>query len=668
MASSPRQPSISRARDSSTGTLKDYTVQFDVFVRDVSDSAIFVLDADGRIVSWNQGAERIKGYRAEEIIGQPLEILYTPEDRAQGNPARAIRLAAAEGQCRDEGWRLRKDGTRFWSESVLTALRDHTGGLLGFAKMTSDRTERKHAEEVLQTRHRQQQVVADFGERALAGTDIPRLMAEAVVQVAQTLGVDYGQVLELVPDGNALRLRAGVGWRDGYVGVTTVGVGSSSLAGYALLRDEPVVIEDLRAETRFRAPPHLLEHRVISGITVIIRGRKRPFGVLGAHTRQRRTFSADDVSFVASIANVLALAIERKQAEEDLKKREAQLTEAQHLAQLGSWEWDIATDTVTWSDELFRIWGMNRQEFGATYEAVFQLVHPEDRERLAALIKRAYREHEPYTCEHRIIRPDGTMRILQSRGAVVVDEASHALRMFGTGQDITARKEAEMQLQASLHEKEVLLKEIHHRVKNNLQIIISLLSLQARSLPDPQLRAYFQDSRDRVKAMALVHEALYRAPDLARVDFGAYLRRLATALFASYRLDAQHIELTVTAEPLALDLDTAIPCGLIVNELLTNAFKHAFPDGRAGAIHLTLQATAGLATLTVQDTGVGFPADVDVRQADSLGLRIVDHLAEQLGGSLALTRGAGTAFTLVFPVSAVPGSGDAHGDRAHPRG
>ena len=140
---------------------------------------------------------------------------------------------------------------------------------------------------------------------------------------------------------------------------------------------------------------------------------------------------------------------ERKQAEEEIKKREAQLREAQHLAQLGSWEWDIAMNTVTWSDELYRIFGVTPQEFDATYEAVRQFIHPEDREMFDTMIERAQRVHEPYTFEYRIIRPDGTLRILQSRGTAVLNEAGQVVRLLGTGQDITERKQAEIKLKRS---------------------------------------------------------------------------------------------------------------------------------------------------------------------------------------------------------------------------
>jgi two-component sensor histidine kinase len=215
--------------------------------------------------------------------------------------------------------------------------------------------------------------------------------------------------------------------------------------------------------------------------------------------------------------------------------------------------------------------------------------------------------------------------------------------------DLIEQKRIEAQLTASLREKEVLLKEIHHRVKNNLQVVASLLSLQSESLDDPQLLAHFQESQHRVRAMALIHETLYQARDLAHVDFAQYVRALAADLLQAYAVDTARITLQTQTQEVWLDIDTAIPCSLILNELVTNAVKHAFPDGRPGEIHLDLRAEPGRTTLQVRDTGVGVPDGLDVRQAESLGWQLVGMLTEQLGGTIDLNRAEGTAVTLTFP-------------------
>ncbi len=218
-------------------------------------------------------------------------------------------------------------------------------------------------------------------------------------------------------------------------------------------------------------------------------------------------------------------------------------------------------------------------------------------------------------------------------------------------EEIAVRRQAEAKVRESLKEKEILLKEIHHRVKNNLQVVSSLLRLQAAGIRDEATAALFYESQTRVRSMALIHEELYQAGNLARVDFASYLRRLLPDLARSYRADAsEKVEVKIEAADVSLPVDRAIPCGLIVNELMTNALKHAFPNGRAGSIQVRLATQKDQTTLAVRDDGAGFPPDVDFRQSRSLGLQLVCTLANQLGGTINLTRDNGTEFVIVFPL------------------
>jgi two-component sensor histidine kinase len=203
--------------------------------------------------------------------------------------------------------------------------------------------------------------------------------------------------------------------------------------------------------------------------------------------------------------------------------------------------------------------------------------------------------------------------------------------------------------EVALQEKEILLKEIHHRVKNNLQVISSLLSLQAGKLQDPRLVAQYQDSQNRIRSMALIHEQLYRSDDLAQIDFGAYLRELSYSLLQTYRKPTQDVRINIETDVVMLDIETAIPCGLLVNELASNALKHAFPDDREGVIDIEMrQPTPGHFQLTVRDNGIGFPVDLNFRKTKSLGLELVTSLARQLGGDVELQNGTGAAITLSF--------------------
>jgi PAS domain S-box-containing protein len=211
------------------------------------------------------------------------------------------------------------------------------------------------------------------------------------------------------------------------------------------------------------------------------------------------------------------------------------------------------------------------------------------------------------------------------------------------------RKRAEAQIMASLQEKEVLLKEVHHRVKNNMQVISSLLNLQSRQIKDPDVLEMFKESQRRIRSMALIHERLYQSSDLSRIEFSQYLRNLATHLFHSYQADSSRIHLKIDAEEVFLNINTAIPCGLIVNELISNALKHGFPEGRSGQLDIDLRRVAGDGyVLRVKDDGVGFPEGLDFRKTETLGMQIISTLVEQIDGRVELSRKKGTAFRLEF--------------------
>ncbi|MEE8392665.1 MAG: histidine kinase dimerization/phosphoacceptor domain -containing protein [Anaerolineae bacterium] len=234
--------------------------------------------------------------------------------------------------------------------------------------------------------------------------------------------------------------------------------------------------------------------------------------------------------------------------------------------------------------------------------------------------------------------------ITQAAGAV------ENARLYERAQrEIVERVRAEDQIKASLKEKEVLLKEIHHRVKNNLQVVSSMLSLQARSVKDESTLKVLQESQNRVRSMALIHERLYRSHDLARVDFGVYIRDLAAQLVRSYRSYSGPVNLTVDADDVFLDIDTAIPCGLITNELISNSLKYAFPNGREGEIRIKIHSDHDdQLTMIVSDNGIGLPEGLDFRNTESLGMQLVNALVDQMEGSVELRSNGGTEFKITF--------------------
>jgi two-component sensor histidine kinase len=213
-------------------------------------------------------------------------------------------------------------------------------------------------------------------------------------------------------------------------------------------------------------------------------------------------------------------------------------------------------------------------------------------------------------------------------------------------------RDSQARLQAAVQEKEVLLTEVYHRIKNNLQVISSLLDLQAELVADPQVRALFEDSQQRIQAVAILHESLSQAKNVARVPAAEYINRLSTQVFQAYAPPGDRITMRIHVDPIWIDVRNAVPCGLLVNELLTNSLKYAFPGDRSGEVAIVLQATSeGYTTLVVADTGVGFPADMDFRHTNSLGLQLVCLLTAQLGGTIELDTTSRTQWTVRFPLS-----------------
>jgi PAS domain S-box-containing protein len=267
------------------------------------------------------------------------------------------------------------------------------------------------------------------------------------------------------------------------------------------------------------------------------------------------------------------------------------------------------------------------------------------------LVARLTRGERVEDCEAVRRRKDGALIDVSIRLSPIRNEAGVLTGISAIGRDITAAKEADRRLKASLLEKEILLKEVHHRVKNNLQVISSLLNLEAGRVTNPEAVTALRASQTRVRSIAAFHEGVYQAHDLANVDMDRYLGDLLRGLRSTYGSAGDGVATRVTAAGVALSADLAIPCGLIVNELVTNAFKHAFPE-RRGAVEIDLQREGERLTLRVSDDGVGLPQRFELTSLTSLGLQLVQTLSEQMGGAVTIERGAaGVAFSVSFKAS-----------------
>jgi PAS domain S-box-containing protein len=269
-------------------------------------------------------------------------------------------------------------------------------------------------------------------------------------------------------------------------------------------------------------------------------------------------------------------------------------------------------------------------------------------------IMKSLRDRGNWIGEMRAVRKDSSEFPVYLTISMVRDSEDNPLGIIASMVDITESKKAEEQIRSALKEKEVLLKEVHHRVKNNLQVITSLLSLQAEHIQDPDTLEIFKESQNRVRSIGLIHEKLYQSPDLSSVNLAEYVRSLCNHLMDTYSIRLGKVRLDIDADDILIEVDRAIPCSLIVNEFVSNAFKYAFPEGKGGVISIVLKEEDDIVTLFVSDDGVGLPPDVDFRKTTSLGLQLVSILVDQLEGSVERVSGKGTRFSVRFPLTKPP--------------
>ncbi|MEK0179662.1 MAG: PAS domain S-box protein [Oscillatoriales cyanobacterium] len=340
---------------------------------------------------------------------------------------------------------------------------------------------------------------------------------------------------------------------------------------------------------------------------------------------------------------------ERKQAQKALRESEERFRQLAENIQDSFWLVAVElTDILYVSPAYEQIWGRSREDLYAHNYNWIDWVHPEDQNLLHQSFGRIV-AGESTSTEYRVLRPDGTICWVCDRAFPIYNESGILYRVAGICEDISDRKFAESRLQGTLREKEVLLKEIHHRVKNNMQVISSLLELQAQYIDDEATLFLFEESQSRIHSMALIHEQLYQSDNLARIDIQNYVENLVANLFQSFGLYNDSIQINLNIEPIYLNIETAIPCGLIINELVSNSLKYAFIPTRKGEITINfLELVDTEFNLSIQDNGRGFPPGFDVENTETLGLRLVKMLAQQLDGEITIESKCGICYNILF--------------------
>lgn len=586
--------------------------------------AVIEWNLNFEISDWNLAAERIFGYSREEVIGRlGLDLLVPESSRA---PIRKLwqALLNQQGGIHVTNATLTRDHKIIVCEWYNTALVNDQGEVIGAASLVQNITDRVQAEAALR------QAKAELEQRVEERTIELRQTNERLTLNEQAITASNNGVV--IVDARSTDLP-----------IIFVNPAFERLTGYSAAE---VIGENCRFLQRFDPHQPALSKirdaiRKQQSCTVIIRNYRKDGSAFWNELSISPIFDPDgDLIHYVGVQNDITQRVSTEHAMQ------------QQLAAI-----EAATDGIAILNP--------RGEYTYLNSACVHLLGYESAQ---DLIGKTW--HETYSLREAtrieqeilpILRQKGQWRgeanAQRRNGSEFAQEISMSLVQGGgmicVCQDVSSRKQAEASLKASLQEKEVLLKEIHHRVKNNLQVVSSLLKLQAGYIKDRQTLEVFKESQNRVRAMALIHEKLYQSKDLARTDFADYIHNLTRDIVRSYGNNARPVNLDLNISESLLSIDAAIPCGLIINELLSNCLKYAFPldwrPGERGKIQITFSpAPTGEYILTVADNGIGLPDSLDVYHTQSLGLQLVCTLATQIQGTIEVDRTHGTAFKLTF--------------------
>ncbi|MEJ2104891.1 MAG: MASE3 domain-containing protein [Ignavibacteriaceae bacterium] len=343
---------------------------------------------------------------------------------------------------------------------------------------------------------------------------------------------------------------------------------------------------------------------------------------------------------------------ERKKAEEALKESEARFRNMADNAPVMIWMSDENKSRTYCNRRWLEFTGHTlEQEKGIDW---MQPMHPEDKEKYRKEYDKAFAERKEFNIEYRLRRYDGQYRWILNTGIPRFTSDGNFIGYIGSAYDITEKRQAREEMRLSLTEKVTLLKEIHHRIKNNLQVISSLLNIQSSYIKDDETREMFTESRNRIKSMALIHEKLYLSKDLSHINFSEYIHELVSSLLITFKINSNKIALDIRVEDIKLDVDLALNIGLIINELVSNTFKYAFPGGvsrNGGKCELQIKLNSSgceKTELIIKDNGIGLPSNVDIKHTNTFGLQIVSALVEQYNGIIESNNESGTEYIITF--------------------
>ncbi|WP_049559110.1 PAS domain S-box protein [Limnoraphis robusta] len=592
--------------------------------------------------------EKIWGRSCQELYHKPLS--YLGEAIHPGDRESALTKMTQKFQShQDLEYRIiRPDGEIRWIRDRSFPIRNEAGEIYRVAGIAEDITERKKAEKTLQHRVELEQLVTSISTQFinLNADEIESGIQGALQRIGEFMGVDRSYLFLLSEDG--IYMSNTHEWCASNISPQRHCLQNIAVECFPYLLEKLKRFEVLNIPNIADLPDAAIlekntwmKQSLQSILCVPMVSRSQLFGFVGFDAVcYRKTWSEASINILKLIGEIFVSALERQRVEETLQ-----------LTQFGV---DRSIDAVFWIAKNAEILYVNEaacQSLEFSREDLLKMtVHDIDPEFPLEMWSEHWQK----------IKAQGSMTFeslhCTASGRIFPVEITANHLIFGKQEfnfcfvrDISERKQAEEQMQASLKEKEVLLREIHHRVKNNLYIISNLLDLQSDLVQDERLLAFFSDSQTRIQSMALIHEQLYQSTDLGQVNFGDYIHRLVDNLFFSLGDTQGLVKSIVDVEPIKINLETAIPCGLLINELITNSLKHAFPHGRSGEVYVELYKDLEQKLhLKVQDNGVGISSNLDWENLTSLGLKLVQILSKQLRATLNRNFSQGTSFELIF--------------------
>jgi len=626
---------------------------------DVAGAIFVAIDTEGKVTLINKKGCEVLGYDESDITGKNWFDSFLPKRLIPEVKPVSEKLLAGELETAEyyENPILTKQGKERLISWHNTILENETGEIVGHLSSGEDITERKRAEDLLRAQRNLGIALSATAELE----EVSRLCVEAVLNMPE---LDYGGIYLVDETTGGVNLAFAKGSNPD-VAKNLLHFDADSPRARLIMNGKPIYtqLQELGVPI-----PESLSLEGLRAVAVIpVHHEGRVIASLNAASRTLDEMPASVRNTLETIAAQIGSAIARVQVEEVLRESEEKYrTLSQNIPGMSY------RGRPDWSAEVFSnsklICGYDIEDFNSHSLSWLDITHPDDREKVFKEGSELVRRKVTLVQEYRIIARDGSVRWVADHKSSFFLENGEFGGVDGIVYDITARKQAEEQLKAAFTEKEVLLREVYHRVKNNLQVLIYLIDMQSETLNDPKVLQPFKEFQSRIRAMALVHEELYQAKDLAQIDFGVYLQNLTTYLFHALA-DGQAIALRVDADNVFIDVNIAIPLGMIVNELVTNALKYAFPEDRdrggEDEISIKFELQEDEYVLTVSDNGVGLPAEYDWRTTQSLGMKLVNIWASyQLKGNIEVDTTYGTAFTIRFKQR--KRGGQSNGGRTNP--